>query len=170
MKRRYTILIVLLTITVLSASGQEPVKKSKQEIKLEKQKETEEMLNSKTFVFVARTAFPSGGRSTTISSGASTVKFTPELITSDLPFFGTSTRPAGYGTDSGLKFEGKPEEYTQEQKKKGYEISLVVKTNDDSYRINLTASSDGYASLSINSNNRSPMSYSGIIEKPEEKK
>jgi len=168
--KTFTYSVLLLCFAVSSGVAQEPVKKSKQELKLEKQKETEEILNSKTFVFVARTAFPSAGRQTSITSGASTVKFTPDLITSDLPFFGSSTRPSGYGTDSGMKFEGKPEEYTMEQKKKGYEISLVVKTNDDSYRINLTASSDGYGSLSIYCNNRSSMSYSGIIEKPEEKK
>jgi hypothetical protein len=161
---------VLFCFLVSSGVAQEPVKKTKQELKLEKQKETEEMINSKAFVFTARTAFPSGGRSTSITSGASTVKFTPDLITSDLPFFGTSTRPTGYGTDSGMKFEGKPEEYTMEKKKSGYEIRLVVKTTDDSYRINLTVSSDAYASLSIFSNNRSSMSYSGEIVKPEEKK
>jgi hypothetical protein len=162
--------VILFCFLVSSGVAQEPVKKTKQELKLEKQKETEEMLNSKTFVFVASTAFPSGGRSTSITSGASTVKFTPELITSNLPFFGTTTRPTGYGTDSGMKFEGKPEEYTMEKKKSGYEIRLVVNTTDDSYRISLTAGSDGYASLSIYSNNRSSMSYSGDIVKPEEKK
>ena len=36
--------------------AQEPARKTKQELKLEKQKETEAMLNSKAFVFVARTA------------------------------------------------------------------------------------------------------------------
>jgi hypothetical protein len=162
--------IILLCFLATTASAQEPAKKTKQELKLEKQKETEELINSKSFIFVARTAFPSGGRSTTISSGASTVKFTPEMIKSDLPFFGTSTRPTGYGTDSGMKFEGKPDEYTMEQKKKGYEISLIVKTSDDSYHINLSVGSDAYASLSIFCNNRSSMSYSGVIEKPEEKK
>jgi hypothetical protein len=162
--------VVIFCFIVSSAVAQEPAKKTKQELKLEKQKETEEMLNSKTFVFVARTAFPSSGRSTSITSGASTLKFAPDLITSDLPFFGTSTRPTGYGTDSGMKFEGKPEEYTMEKKKSGYEIRLVVKTTMDTFRISLTAGGDGYASLSIYSDNRSSMSYSGEVVKPEEKK
>ena len=117
MKTGYSLIIVLLLITVAFANGQEPAKKTKQEKKLEKQKETEELLNSKSFVFVARTAFPSGGRQTSITSGANNVKFTPELITSNLPFFGTATSPTGYGTDSGMKFEGKPEEYTMVKKK-----------------------------------------------------
>jgi hypothetical protein len=150
--------------------AQEPAKKTKQELNLEKQKEIEDLLNAKTFVFSARSAFPSGGSQTSISSGVSTIKFTPDLITSNLPFFGSTTRPTGYGTDSGMKFEGKPEEYTLEKKKNGYEIRLVVKTTDDTYRISLTASSDGYGSLSIFSNNRSSMTYSGDIVKPEVKK
>jgi hypothetical protein len=162
--------VVIFCFIVSSAVAQEQVKKTKEELKLEKQKETEEMLNSKTFVFVARTAFSSGGKSTSITSGASTIKFTPDLIKSDLPFFGTTTRPTGYGTDSGMKFEGKPEEYTMEKKKNGYEIRLVVKTTEDSFRITLNAGSDGYASLSLFSNNRSSMNYSGEIVKPEEKK
>jgi hypothetical protein len=169
MKSRYLISMILCFV-IVSGFAQEPPKKSKQELKLEKQKEIEDMLNAKSFEFSAKSAFPSGGRQTSITSGASTVKFTPDLITSNLPFFGTTTRPTGYGTDSGMKFEGKPEEYTQEKKKNGYEIRLVVKTTEDSYRISLTASSDGYASLSIYCNNRSSMNYSGEIVKPAVKK
>jgi hypothetical protein len=170
MKRRIYFIIPFCLLAIC-LTAQEPVKKSKQELKLEKQKETEDMLMNKTFVFVARSAFPSAGRQTSITSGASTVKFQPELITSDLPFFGTAYSGVGYGGQGGMKFEGKPEKFTVEKtKKSGYEITAVVKTTEDSYNIILTAGSDGYASLSIHSNNRSSMSYSGVIEKPEVKK
>jgi len=162
------ILLVLIPGTVFS---QEKSKKElKEERKLEQQKKTEELVNSRTFVFSGTMAHPQGGRTVNLSTTPNFVKFSPDLIDSDMPFFGRAYSGAGYGGSGGLNFKGKPEEFSVEKTKKGYYIKAIVKADNDSYNISLTVSPEGSGSLSINSVNRSSMSYSGEIAGAEETK
>jgi hypothetical protein len=99
------------------------------------------------------------------------VKFHPDLIRSDMPYFGRVTGSVPYGGGGGMKFEGKPEGYTVAAKKQGYQVNAVVKGENDTYRLSLSVSSEGSTSLAITSNNRSVITYSGEIsaaEKPAE--
>jgi hypothetical protein len=50
-----------------------------------------------------------------------------------------------------------------EKGKKNYEGMVVVKGDDDKYKIYLTIGFDGNATLSVSSNNRSNISYTGEI-------
>lgn len=151
---------------ISTAYAQEAGKKSKEERKLEQQKITEELVNSKIFLFVGSTAYSEGGKSVTITSGPNTVSFSPEMVKSNLPFFGTTTSAsAGFGGQSGYTFEGKPDEYTIENAKKGYKLKAVVKSNNESYTLNLSISAEGNANLSVYSINRSSMRYNGDIRK-----
>jgi len=170
MYTRHSLLFILLTFVMASVFSQETGKKTKQERDLEKQKQTEELVNSKIFLFTASTAFSQRGRAINLTSNPNTIVFSPDLISSDLPFFGRAYSGVTYGESSGYTFEGKPEEFTIEPAKKGYEIKAVVRTSKDSYTINLLVSSGGSSSLTISSNNLSTMSYSGEISKTEEKK
>ncbi|MBX9808627.1 MAG: DUF4251 domain-containing protein, partial [Flavobacteriaceae bacterium] len=81
-----------------------------------------------------------------------------------LPFFGRAYSGAGYGGDGGMKFEGKPTDYSIEKKKKNYVIKANVRGERDSYSIMLLVYFEGAATLSINSNNRSSISYDGDIK------
>ena len=93
------------------------------------------------------------------------------MIKSDLPFFGRSrSASAGYGGPSGYVFEGKPEEFTLEEAKKGYKLNAVVREGGESYTLNMSISSDGTANLTVLSLNRSSMRYNGDIRKPAETK
>ena len=93
------------------------------------------------------------------------VDFHPEWIKSDLPFFGRGFSGIGYGgNDAGIKFEGKPTVYTVEKKKKNYAITAAIRGERDSYSMMLTVYFDGSATLFVNSNNRSSISYDGDIK------
>jgi len=99
------------------------------------------------------------------------VSFAPENIISYLPYYGRAYSGAGYGNDSGIKFEGKPEEFTVTKGKKNYTVKAVVKGERDQFSLILTVSFEGSASLTVNSNSRSSISYNGVIseqEKPAE--
>jgi hypothetical protein len=169
MKTSYSILIILSVFLVSAVHAQETGKKSKEERKLEKQKQTEELVNSKTFLFIGSNAYPENGRPITISSGPNKVNFSPEMIKSSLPFFGqVKTASAGYGAQTGYTFEGKPEEYTIESSKKGYELKAIVRQGNETYTLNMSIGDDGSANLSVFSINRSSMRYNGEIRKPEE--
>ena len=164
MKTKISFFLVLMSLIVTSAFPQEKTKKElKEERKLEKQKQVEAMVNDTLFIFVGRTALPTGMRSVNLSSNPNYIKFQPEMIESEMPYFGKGYSGIGYGGDSGLKFKGKPEKFTVEKKKKNYQIDTNVKVESDNFRLSLSVTFEGSASLSIISNNRSTISYQGEI-------
>jgi hypothetical protein len=166
MKTKIITLAVLLLFFISSASAQEKSKKEiKEEQKIEKQKQVEAMVLAKEFTFVGRMANPSGMRSVNLATNPNFMKFSPDMIESEMPYFGTSRSPV-YGGDAGLKFKAKPEEFTMEKGKKNYEGLVVVKGDNDKYKIYLSVSFDGSATLSVSSNNRSNISYTGEITQP----
>ena len=175
MKTKVLFVLVLSALITTPGFSQEKTKKElKEERKIEKQKQTEALVNSKEFLFTARTAMPQGGRSIDLTTNPGSVKFHPDLIKSDMPYFGRVTGAVAYGgRDGGMKFEGKPDEYSVTAKKNGYQVNAVVKGENDTYRLSLSVSLEGSSSLSITSNNRSVITYSGEIsaaEKPAGKK
>ncbi len=159
--------VLMLLFTVLSltnTTAQEKSKKQlKEEKKLEKQKQTALLVDSKEFVFVANTVMPQGGRTINLTTEY-TVEFHPDLIKSDLPFFGRAFSGVGYGGDEGMRFEGKPSDYSMEKTKKAYVIKANVRGERDSYSMMLSVYFEGSATLSISSNNRSSISYYGDIK------
>lgn len=153
-----------MVFSLTNATSQEKSKKQlKEEAKLEKQKQTELLVDSKEFVFVARTVMPQGSRTINLTTKY-TLEFHPDLIKCDLPFFGRAYSGVGYGGDGGMQFEGKPMDLKIEKKKKSNDIKVNVKGDNDSYSLILSVYFDGTAFLSINSNNRSSISYNGDIE------
>jgi hypothetical protein len=167
MDLKIRLLVLFLAIFATTGFAQEKSKKQiKEEQKIEKQKQIDMLVNSKTFVFNATRALPQGGKSINLTSSYD-MKFSPDLIESYLPYYGRAYSGVGYGGDSGMKFDGKPEEFTVTKGKKNYSINAVVKGNNDTYRLSLTVSFEGSGTLSITSNNRSFISYNGDITAPE---
>lgn len=168
MNRKISILAIIFSIILNPLFSQEKSKRElKEEKKIERQQQVEALVNSREFVFIAIKAQPQGSRSIDLTTNRGTVKFHPDLIESDMPFFGRAYSGAGYGGDSGMKFKGNPEEFTVVKKKKNYQVNAVVKGEHDTYKLFLSISMSGSASLSINSNNRSSISYTGNISVPE---
>jgi hypothetical protein len=173
MKTKIPILILLLSAVMTTGFSQEKTKKElKEEKKLENQKRIESLISAKEFTFAPRTALPSGMKSVNISTNNNFVKFQPDLVESNMPFFGRGYGASGYGSDAGLKFKGKPETFTVEKKAKTFIIEVSVKGETDYFKLLLSVGFEGNASLSITSYNRSTMSFDGEItatEKPEKK-
>jgi hypothetical protein len=165
MKTKALYLVILTFLIALPGYSQEKSKKElKEEQKLARQKLTEELYNSKEFVFVGKTALPSGMKSVNLATNPNYLKFQPEMIESEMPFFGTSYSGASvYGRETGMKFKGKPDEFKVEKKSRNFQIDVIVKDNTDTYRISISGGFEGNASLTIISNNRSPITYQGDI-------
>jgi hypothetical protein len=142
---------------------------SKQERQRLKKEQTDMLVNSREFVFNAKRAFPSRGSSIDLTTNPGYVKFSPDFIDSSMPFFGRAYSGVGYGGDAGLRFNGKPETFTIEKKKKNYQILVNVKGDRDSYKLFLTVMPDGNGSLTISSNNRESITYQGEIVTPKKK-
>jgi hypothetical protein len=169
MKAKFSILALLFTFLSIIGFSQEKSKKQiKEEKKIEAMKQVEALINAKEFVFSAKTALPTGFRSVNLSSNTYDVRYNPELIKSELPFYGRAYSGVGFGNDTGMKFEGKPEEFAVTKGKKNYSVKAVVKGGNDRYTLSLSVGFEGDATLSITSNNRSSISYHGEISKLEE--
>lgn len=85
------------------------------------------------------------------------------MIESEMPFFGRAFGGVGYGSDAGLRFKGEPVVYTIGKNDKGYDVYTEVKTNNETYRISLSVDDEGYASMTIQSINRSTIRYTGFV-------
>lgn len=158
MKTKY-LLAIFLSFMFLPAFSQEKQSGDKDG----KGENPEALLNSKEFVFKARRAMPSRGSSIDLTSNPNYVKFSPDMIESYMPFFGRAYSGVGYGNEAGLHFKGQPEVFTVEKKKRNYQVNATVRGDNDNYRIFLTVTHAGSATLSISSNNRETMSYVGDI-------
>lgn len=155
--------IFILLISFNGFSQEKTKKQLKEEQKIEKQKQIEALVYSKQFVFTARNASPQGYKIIDLTTNPNYVEFQPDFIKSEMPFFGRAFSGVGYGNDAGLNFEGKPEAFSIEKDKKSYQIKVILKGNRDNYRLSLSVYFNGSATLYINSNNRNPISYSGVI-------
>jgi hypothetical protein len=170
MKTKTSILILFLSLLLTVSFAQEKSKKElREERKIEKQKQTAALIDSKEFVFIGRTALPQGFRTMDLTTNSNYVQFYPNIIKSEMPFFGRAFGGIGYGSDVGLHFEGTPREFTIKKGRKFYQIKAVVKGEKDTYTLLLSVFFEGSATLSISSNNRSTISYNGDIFKIEKK-
>jgi hypothetical protein len=170
MKKIFMLLLLLpaLTLSAFSQAGkQEENNDATQSARAE---QVEMLMNSRQFVFHARRAEPSGGNSIDLTTNPNYVKFDTDMIESSLPFFGRAYSGVGYNSGDGLHFRGKPDAYTVEKKKNNWEISASVSTANDNYKLYLSVTPQGFASLSVSSNNLETISYAGEIHSPDEEK
>lgn len=158
-----TLLFALFIFTNVVEAQEKSKKQLKEEQKLEKQKQIALLVESKEFVFVPERVIPQSGNAMILTSEYSVV-FHADSINSFLPFFGRGFSGIGYGGDQGMIFEGKPTLFQVEKTKKGYQIKAEVRGKTDFYTMILSVYSDGNAYLTINSNNRSSISYDGDIQ------
>jgi hypothetical protein len=166
MKTKLSILLVLSCFLSVSVFAQKKTSKElKAEKELQQQKQIEALIDSKNFVFEAQKISPQGGRVIILDYNTYFLKFNPEKVTCDLPFFGRGFN-IGYGSEGGIKFEGAPENIKVEKKKKYYNLKVIVKGKDDIYNLIFSIFFNGSTTLSVNSNNRSSITYYGEISAP----
>jgi hypothetical protein len=173
MNLNFSVLLLSFILITSSSFSQEKTKKQeKEEQRQELQAAIETIVSSKTFNFRPGTASAQGFRPVGISSEHNYVKFRPDSIVSKLPFFGQTYGSMAFGGDEGLSFSGTADDFTVTKKKKNIRVNALVKSEVNVYRLILTVRFNGKATLSVSSNNRSPVTFEGWIsvdEIPEEK-
>jgi hypothetical protein len=105
------------------------------------------------------------GQQTQISSGYYFLRIDHGIAESYLPFFGESIR-YDFSGEGGIVFNTSMTDYkvVYNSKKDFYSITFKIYDPKDQYQIYLDIYKLDNASLRINSTNKSPMSYTGIIE------
>lgn len=167
MKTKLSILALFLALSFSVVAQEKTKKELKQERELAKQKEIQTLLDAQSFVFEAQKLTPQGGRLIQLDNNTYFLKFDKENTTCDLPFFGRGYN-VGYNSDGGIKFEGKPYDIKIEYKKKSTILKATVRGKNDVYNLFFTIFFNGSASLNVNSNNRAPIYYDGLISAPKE--
>jgi hypothetical protein len=168
MKLKISVFLFVFIVIANSLFAQEKTKKQiKEEQRQELKAHIDTVLNSKTFNFSPGTAAAQGFRPVGISSEHNYVKFRPDFIESKLPFYGQTYGSIAFGGDEGLSFSGIPDNYTITNKKKNFRINAVVNSDVNVYKLILTVRFNGKATLSVSSNNRSPVTFEGWIMEEE---
>jgi hypothetical protein len=122
------------------------------------------MLESKTFVFKARTAYPQTGSSRILTSEYD-VKLSGDKIVSFLPYFGRAYSANPYANDGGIKFTSTDFSYVAKQTKKGWRVTIIPKDANAVQQLYLDVSGSGYATLQVTSADRQSISFHGVVEK-----
>ncbi|GAC1301826.1 MAG: DUF4251 domain-containing protein [Mucilaginibacter sp.] len=128
------------------------------------------MVNNMNFVFQANYVNPQrgGGRSLDYGYDLAILK---DTVTAYLPYFGRAYVAPTDPTEGGIKFKTTHFDYKAKTNKKGgWDILIVPKDKNisdmrDVQSLRLSITSSGYASLSVTSTNRDPISFDGYIEK-----
>lgn len=122
------------------------------------------ILNTKSFIFKAQSAWPLQGTVVQLNAGYD-MKVIQDSINTYLPYFGRAFS-AGYANDGGINFISKKFDYKVKEKQKGgWEITIRPADTRDVTELTYSISSNGYATLQVISNNRQAISYYGVIEK-----
>jgi hypothetical protein len=124
-----------------------------------------ELVESSNFRFKADRAFPQGGRTIDMASRSNKLEVKGEIASADLAFFGRARNVAYDPGGGGIQFEGEMtnRKIKVREKKDRVMLSFRVSGARDSFSCYLTVTAKGYANLSVNSNQRSTISYSGRI-------
>lgn len=153
-------LLSLVTLLFVQISYAQDTKKDNEEQKIA---ETEKLVQSKNFVFIAQNAQPSNGRTINLTT-LYDIRLSADTIVADLPYFGRSFVAPINPSDGGIRFTSTRFTYSiNERKKGGWDITILPKDGKDVRQMYLTVSQEGYATLRITSNNRQNISFSGYI-------
>jgi hypothetical protein len=128
-----------------------------------------ELVNSGQYQFKAQNMFPSGGKMRVLTENY-TLNVSPTEINADLPYVGRAYNAPVNSADVGVRFVSKDFTYEKSNSKKsGWDITVTPKDGNDVRSCQLAVYENGNANLTVNSNNRQTISYTGIIV-PWEKK
>lgn len=164
----YILIVLLLPVSFLKAQG---VKKSKKELRIEKQEkrkqEVKEILFEKAFVFTPTHAMPLGGGSIQLNYTFD-AEIKGDTLVSYLPFYGVAYHVDYGARTGGFDFTQPIENFELEEDEKGYVVKLEVKNKMDLLSFTFHISELGYATLNVTSTNRQAISYYGTIEADKE--
>ena len=125
-------------------------------------------ISEKNFEMEIRMMNPQRGRSRNVSGFSVEVK--GDTLVSNLPYFGV-VHSAPYGGGKGLNFESKINSYqTTQAKSECTQVAIKTKNEEDNYVYTFDIYADGTAYLTVRSDNRDGISYTGYVSAPSEGK
>lgn len=164
MKSVYKILISTFIFLSFALAGMSTANAQKAGNKKEtKEVVIKNLIESKNYVFTARSVQPTGGSIRHLTSEYD-MRVMGDSIVTYLPYFGRAYSAPVNLSQGGIQFTSTDFNYTIESKRKEWEIVIKPREPIDVRELILRVFKNGSASLMVTSNNRQSISYNGIIE------
>lgn len=162
------IVIVLLIVSLGYTYGTTLDKRDRKARKKAKIEKVKSLLDSKMFTFTPQSLTTSKGYTHNLTS---TYELTlrNDSAFAYLPFWGRSYTAIMGTEESGIKFTDLAKDIKFEQKKNLLMIKFESSGKVDKYEVTMKVSPEGYTSVSVNSNNKSRISFYGQIDEIEKK-
>ncbi len=158
--------ILIITIASMPNVYAQDSKKDKESAQIAAVKN---WVDAKDYVFVAQSVSPLRGRTRQLTSGYD-LRVSADTVISYLPFFGRAFTAPINPAEGGINFTSTDFEYTAAARKKGgWDIVIKPKDVNDIQQFLLTIYDNGNALLTVNSNNKDAISYSGYIRARDQK-
>ncbi|HTD41721.1 MAG TPA: DUF4251 domain-containing protein [Mucilaginibacter sp.] len=159
---RNLFILVLIVSAGLKAALAQNTRKDK---KAEKEATIKKNVDGRHYTFSATYMLPLRGGAKAITDVYYDLRVTKDSLIVYLPYYGQAYFDVPYNGDSGMKFTSTKFSYDVKEKKKGgWEIVMKPSDVKNIEQLRLYISSDGYASLSINSVNRDFIDYNGYLK------
>ncbi|WP_316795876.1 DUF4251 domain-containing protein [Pedobacter agri] len=148
---------------------------------------TDKIIKEQNYTFVANAAIPmasldvsrilermpgnTGGTYINLTGSNYDFRVTKDSVVAFLPFYGRSFSAPYNPNDGGIKFTSKDFTYKQTLSKKG-NYTVQINTKDvqrENFRLTLSVSKNGYATLVATGNNKQPITFNGVLEEPKKK-
>ncbi len=124
----------------------------------------DEKIASKSYVFEAQIAIPTGGRTIQLNSYFD-VRVSGDTLVCSLPYYGRAYTAPINPAEGGYNFTTTKYQYiVNKPKEDEWKIELVPLARTQGEKFMLTAFSNGTASLLVTSNNRQPINFRGVIK------
>lgn len=168
-------LIIILLTTIFSlacaipAQAQTDKKAARKEKAEQEFQKTYALIQSGHFQAEFDMAYPPGWRNITLFSNLGTLVVSDSIAKGSLPYFGRGYVNPDPG-DNGIEFDGKMENLTVKvkDKKKIILYQFSVRKKGELLQISMEIGSSGKCTATVNSSNRSSISYSGKVSPYEE--
>ena len=159
-KRLVAIVIALTGISSASLTACSPTK----EVTAAKQQLANEAVEAQDFTFEATMVQPSRGISRSLTAGYD-LTVSKDTVTAYLPFFGRAYSAPISATDGGIKFTSTSFTYKATPAKRGgYSIRIATNDTKERYELYLSISASGYGTLTVSSNSKETISFSGRLK------
>ena len=121
------------------------------------------IIESKHYTFVAQSALPVRGSFRNLTSEYD-LRVIGDSLSVYLPYFGEAFAPVD-PTETPLQFSTSGNKYSATQTKKGnWNIIITPSGIHDARQFILTVTASGYGTLTVNFNNRQPISFNGFLQ------
>lgn len=164
MKKSIFPLILVLCIC-FSSNAQNSKKEDKELQKEENYQSMLKLINTEHYGFRGSKAKPQVGSQIDLTTRSNQLIINNGSASADLPYFGRAYSGGYSSSGGGIKFDGEMESYDVDlnDKKQKAIIKFKIKGTDDTYTCSLSITGSNSAFLSVGSNKRQIITYTGII-------